>query len=480
MKRHLVALALLFSMAGLVSAQAPYRVFTSPKLPMRDALQRMNLTTAWTTRVTVDGNRDGLASVQIVPGKNPQVVVQTFKGAVYLFDADNGDLVWKTQVGVPFWAVQAAAFNAHNIFVTRRNMLYVLNREDGAHRAFTFNSRTEEYTFGAELSYAPSATPIADEDFIYFPMGNRVHAIDVHRDTFGPRKPKTKNGRAVFVDEIGRETFDSPQPEFYWGYSTGNQLVTSAPLIFNGQLSILTGNGELTSLPRFNKGRLQERFEFRTTGNTPAGAGQHQHIAYLASDDFNLYAVDMQKGDLLWRYASGAPIKRKPEVTDRDIYVAPERVGLRRLHRATGRIVWTNRDTSRFLAANNDYVYALNHHGEFFVLDHRRGTTLAKLDLSNWAINVPNEWTDRVYLAANDGQILCLRHRDLKNPLFMKALPEWADVKVEPKPPPKKKVAPKEDARRQLPLGDARLLVAAPPRPVLRVDAEAFRKTSRP
>ena len=30
----------------------------------------------------------------------------------------------------------------------------------------------------------------------------------------------------------------------------------------------------------------------------PAPAGQHLHIAYLASDDFNLYAVNMKNGKL--------------------------------------------------------------------------------------------------------------------------------------------------------------------------------------
>ena len=85
---------------------------------------------------------------------------------------------------------------------------------------------------------------------------------------------------------------------------------------------------------------------------------------------------------------------------------------LRRLDRLSGREMWTNRDTSRFLAATTNYVYALNQVGKFHVLDGRRGTTLATYDLSGWAVPVPNDLTDRIYLAANDGQILCLRLRD--------------------------------------------------------------------
>ena len=83
---------LLLVMAGLLWAmawafpQAPYKIFTSPKLPARDALQRMNLVTAWTARVKVVGQRDGLFSVQVIPGTpHAQVVAQTYEAqSIYL------------------------------------------------------------------------------------------------------------------------------------------------------------------------------------------------------------------------------------------------------------------------------------------------------------------------------------------------------------------------------------------------------------
>src|SRR5260370_37285726 len=183
----------------------------------------------------------------------------------------------------------------------------------------------------------------------------------------------------------------------------------------------MTTNGALTSVQfDYQKGRLVQNFEFKTFGQVAAAAGQHLHVAYLASDDFNLYAVNLKSGELIWRYVSGAPIAQQPQVNDRDIYIAPERLGLRRIHRLSGREVWTNRDTHRFLAANLNNVYALDRLGQFFVLDARRCATLAKLDLSEWTIPLANEWTDRVYLAAHDGQGICLRHRELTKALSLK------------------------------------------------------------
>src|SRR5947208_450418 len=176
MKKMLFAMALVFLAFASAHSQAPYKVRTNPKLPMREALDRMNLVIAWNTRVQVDGNRDGVFSVQVIPGSPNQLVVQTYKGAVYLYDADNGDLVWKTQVGVPYWTPQPAAFNSQSIFVTRRDVLHVINRYTGAQRVYTVDERTMQADFGFPLSYTPNAAPVADEDFLYFSMGDRLNA----------------------------------------------------------------------------------------------------------------------------------------------------------------------------------------------------------------------------------------------------------------------------------------------------------------
>ncbi|HZZ80091.1 MAG TPA: PQQ-binding-like beta-propeller repeat protein [Gemmataceae bacterium] len=463
MKRLLLAGSTLFLLMAGVFAQTPYRVYTSPKLPQRDALERMNLVMAWNARVRVDGNRDGVFSVQLIPGdKQNQLVVQTNKGAVYLYDADNGDLLWKTEVGVPFWTPQPAAFNSQSIIVTRRNMLYVLDRKTGAQRVFTYEPEIRRATFGYELAASPNASLVADEDFVYVPMGDRLNAIFIPDFAAIERTRKSveaaqKAGKPILedkrnaVDEPLVPTGpDSPQPEFYFGWRFANEIMTSPPLIYGEQLSMVTTDGVLTSINRHQRGDRHELFEFEAHGKVLGGAGQYRNIAYLASSDFNLYAINMNGGHLVWRYVSGAPLVRKPEVNDRDIFISPEGNGLRRIDRETGKEIWTNRDTISFVAANHTNVYALDRIGKFYVLDARRGTTLAWYDLSNWKIAVANEWTDRIYLAAADGQVLCLRHRDLTKPLVMKTeeAPKVIEKKIEKKKEEKKDDEKKDDEKK--------------------------------
>jgi len=51
------------------------------------------------------------------------------------------------------------------------------------------------------------------------------------------------------------------------------------------------------------------------------------------------------------------------------------------------------------------------------ILDRKRGVKLSWLDTTAYRVKVVNEVTDRIYLAANDGLIICLHDRDVKEPL---------------------------------------------------------------
>jgi hypothetical protein len=210
----------------------------------------------------------------------------------------------------------------------------------------------------------------------------------------------------------------------------------------------LTTDGTLLSLDRLDRTQLEEIFAFKVNGKAPGAPGQHRNMAFVGSDDYNLYAINMYSGRLSWRYVAGAPILRGASANDYDVFVTPERSGLRRVDRVSGREAWINRDTERFLAANQYYIYGLDRFGKMNVIDGRRGTTLATHDLSDWAIAVPNEWTDRIYLAANDGQVLCMRHRENVKAVAMKTF-EQPKAKEVKKAEPKKEEEKKEEEKKE-------------------------------
>src|SRR5207248_5536007 len=108
---------------------------------------------------------------------------------------------------------------------------------------------------------------------------------------------------------------------------------------------------------------------------------------------------------------------------DEDVYVAIDRAGLYRVRRSNGAEVWRNDDAARFLSANKKFVYAADRHGRLLVLDRARGTTLSTYDgTRDFVFPVQNDLTDRLYLAAHNGLIICLHDRDAETPLAMKTV----------------------------------------------------------
>src|SRR6185369_2621416 len=118
MKKLLVGFTGVLLLAAAVWPQSPaFKVHTCPNLPTRDALDRLSLTMAWKNRLAVKGERDGLFSVQLIPGGErpaPQLVVQTFRGDVVMLDAETGDVLWRTPVGDPFPILQPVGYNAYS------------------------------------------------------------------------------------------------------------------------------------------------------------------------------------------------------------------------------------------------------------------------------------------------------------------------------------------------------------------------------
>jgi outer membrane protein assembly factor BamB len=459
MKKLLGAMALVVLAVTGLQSQQNLRTLTFPKVPTGEILDRLNLTVAWRTRLPTAGLRDGLITLQLLPAKNrTELVVQTNLGGVFMLDAETGDPLWHNAFGNPKWSGQPVGYNERNIFVTRREFLYVLNRTNGAQRVYAVAKDTKLPSYGFQLPAVPDAAPRADGGMIFFAMGHRVQGYLLPNWDEAEAGVKGTAAKELSVQERQDilEMSSALAPVLLWSFHQADIYVEQPLLITPGKVALENVelpelayypkaliSGDVTAVTTagavlsFNKIKRSKPDEFRTNGNVTAPMAQHGPIAYVGSEDYTLYALDTVTLRLVWRFLVSAPILTKPEVTDRDVFVVGHRKGLYRVDRGSGRAVWLNQQADRFLSTNQRYVYALDPSGMLLVLDYARGTTLAQYDMREWIFSVPNHLNDRFYLAANDGQILCLRNRAEKLPVVIRA--------VEIKTPPKKDEAPKSD-----------------------------------
>jgi hypothetical protein len=151
----------------------------------------------------------------------------------------------------------------------------------------------------------------------------------------------------------------------------------------------------------------------------------------------------MATGHVGWRYTAGTPVIHQPAATDEDVYLTSEQNGMARINRASGDGVWrvprgrdiltANPDADRFLAANPKFVYALDRSGRLLILDRKRGITLSTYDVRQFPFPVSNEVTDRLYLAAHDGLLVCLHDRAYPTPFRQRRTEEAVSEPVKRK-----------------------------------------------
>jgi outer membrane protein assembly factor BamB len=429
MKKLLAFLAFLVPAAAALPQDAGLRIHTKPVLPSLETLDRLNLKMAWKVKVPMDGLRDGFVSLQLFPSKDFMLLLgQTNQGATIAINAETGDVLWRTLVGRPYESAKPAAVNNQTVFVCRREYLYAIDSESGKQMLYTAEQGTTVPAYGMALEGAPSAGLVADNDHLFITQVDRVIRYEVphFRSEYKSRPPPTAG-----------KLQDSPQVVREWAYRVIGETVVQTPILRNNHLIITTGEGSVVVIDKY-KG--EEVTHFRAEGGILGTTAINKSVAYIASEDYFLYAFDTASGKLMWRFPGQAQITRSPQATDKDVYVSPAKAGMIRVDRVTGEPRWNSKEAVTFLAANKRFVYTMDRLGQVQVLDYDRGKELARWDTRDWTMPISNTLTDRIYLAANDGQIICLHHRDQVKPLKMSTS---EDVQA----PPKKKEVDKDEKK---------------------------------
>ncbi len=89
--------------------------------------------------------------------------------------------------------------------------------------------------------------------------------------------------------------------------------------------------------------KLDVRWQFTTKDTIDGAPAVHKGVVYVGSEDENLYALDLAKGDQKWKYkaAAGGAIKASPSYHDGRIYVGDGTGLFHCVNATTGEKVWT-------------------------------------------------------------------------------------------------------------------------------------------
>jgi outer membrane protein assembly factor BamB len=449
------------------------KLYSTPSPPSREALDRLNLRMAWRTYIPVEGRRDGLLQIQV---QGRDLYVQTRSGLVARLDAETGQTLWRTRVGNSYETLHYIAANSRSVFVINGVKLYSLDRNTGATQ------------WDHQLPPGVSAAPVVDEEQIYVCGANgRVYALELPRQLYRgsalirtpveEKRSDGKNGDKSDKDDKGtdKEKMEGPKKpaqdfkptenrDYYslseqlrvadianlravlaWEYDLRLRL-NMRPLQSEGLLLVPSPSGILSALLKYPNLRTgtTEAFRYDTRSELSARPGRFDDQVFLGCANGDVHAVSVSReGERRWRYTAGTAISRSPIGLDiqvaadryqQDLYVVAERTGLARLDRETGEPLWrivrgqrtltAVPEADRFLAANRKFIYAADRSGRLLVVDRVRGSLLSTYDVRDFVFPVTNEWTDRLYLAANNGLLVCLHDKEYVTPADHRAAEE--------------------------------------------------------
>jgi outer membrane protein assembly factor BamB len=450
MHRIGLALCLLVPAVTCLSAADRTALYTSPTPIPRETLDRLNLKQAWVAHIPMESKKDGIFGVQFPeadmirftrsgPVLTSQILVQTRSGLVVALNRSTGEIMWQARPGRAYQALQPLAVNSRTIVQTNGLDARALDRATG------------ERLWDRQLPAGPVATPIADENQLYLALSEgklRIYDIpdmDAYHDKLDAdrrkeQKEQERKGsgsgspKPLYTDTArpnpsvgtGSEAIRGlyriedrgPKLEPVWD-SADYYHVNGTPFLTPTSWVLLGAKGTAVSRSRWE---YKETMRFEPGTSFLLAPGTYGNMAYLGAENQKVYALNTDTGDVKWEYGNAAPIGQPPFVSEDDVYVNLERKGVMRLDRITGRPQWKNlaANAERVIAVNPKFVYALDRELRLLVLDRARGTELSRLDNRDFPMPVVNEQTDRLFLAAHDGTLVCLYDADYPRARVMK------------------------------------------------------------
>jgi outer membrane protein assembly factor BamB len=367
-------------------------------------MDSLHLRLVWQAHIPTAGPRDGLFSLQILEN---QLLVQTKSGTVAALDPVTGSTLWRTRVGIEYRVIEPLGVSATTVFAYNGVVLNALERSTGR-ILWTFTPTN-----------GPSTAPAPDGSQLFLPLvGGKLNAFRFAKppaEVLSSQAPP-----AAAIPPSGDKATASPppeaKPELGWTFQSPNQFLFP-PVVYGETILISDSAGRFTGM---NRGSGYVQYFMQADAPLSAPMGQHGEMLYAALTDNRLVSGEITSGKIGWRFTAGGPIMQQPVVLDEDIYLLVSGTGLYRLGRLMGDQIWVQPAGDRFLAATPSVIYALGRQGQLLIIDKSRGSVLAQLDTRDFTVSLTNELTDRVFLGAHDGTLICLADRDSLAPVINK------------------------------------------------------------
>jgi outer membrane protein assembly factor BamB len=431
----------------------------------QSAVERHGLTRAWFAQLPLAGIQTKI--VAIVPDDD-LLLITTTAGEVHAVDSETGRLVWSAQVGDPRQPTLRPASNGNPAF--RK-----------AH--WKLQAKPKPVVAAPEADAGAAADPAA----VNPPIETPVVTVEAKAPTSGLTAPMANNlvvavinGTTLYLLDRadGRPHLDA-KSKLVWQVELRN-LPKNGALVTDDNVFVPTANGHIESyvindlksgvtyvtssgrneLPPVLSGQrvtwisdqgtvhitlpdgITPKFEIELGGPATAQVAVHAPFVFAADTAGYLFCIRETEGAVLWKFATGTPIRHQPVAVRDVVFALPEEAGIYCVSAADGHEEWVNANPRKFLAASPTKVYTVDRWNRMLILDGKAGGTLDTIPLPTDVRPLTNPQTDRILLSSDTGMLQCLHETEMVEPAYYPT----PKIALPPKPIPPVVSRPKPDS----------------------------------
>ena len=240
-------------------------------------------------------------------------------------------------------------------------------------------------------------------------------------------------------------------PTKIWRYEATGKIAFE-PILAGARMWLTFESPRALAIDRLDLSKVARTVQTDGTlsASLATGIAADGSAGYFALRDGSVISVDLAFGGSnntgalkqMWRSNIGGPMNRKPVLTPTSVFVGGMVSGVGQIDRKSGDLVFrTAPDDDFLLAVNDESAFTRSRNGMVRVYDLRspvdsvtkRSVPVGEIDLSGFGIPIANTMTDRIFLASDNGLLVCLRDSSAKYAVPKPSLP------TKPAPAPVKK-----------------------------------------
>jgi len=133
---------------------------------------------------------------------------------------------------------------------------------------------------------------------------------------------------------------------------------------------------------------------------------------YFACKDTNVYKLNIFTGRFVWKHQAGAMLDRGPRLGESVVYQYAQGRGLMAVDKSSGRLLWRLDNGLDLVTETNDIAFVVTGGNDLVAMDNKKAEQLYSVNLTGVSKYAVNTADNKIYLAAEDGRVVCLAPED--------------------------------------------------------------------